>query len=170
MEASLHDRLRMVTGDRTYRMVAELTEFNQETTRRYLQGQAPSAEFLAAICRVFGVSGDWLLTGRGPMRADEVRHHALREATAADLLTAMANTLTTLLDRVERLEVFVQTVDARLRVVPAQVEPKPTGPYGKAKPIRTNEDAVGSVNADASRVAADRIGRAVAQRPPSDAG
>lgn len=111
----LHERLVLAVGQRSIRHVGELTGTNHETVRRYLSGQPPSAEFLAALCRVLGLNANWLLTGRGPMKVEEVRLEALRESPAPDLLTALAATVENLLDRVERVELFVQTLETRLR-------------------------------------------------------
>lgn len=116
MNASpLHERLAAVVGQRSSRSIGDLTGTNHETVRRYLSGNAPSVEFLQALCRAFGVSADWLLTGKGPMRTSDVRHHALREADPGELLTALASSVETVLSRVERLEQFVQVIDVRLR-------------------------------------------------------
>jgi transcriptional regulator with XRE-family HTH domain len=112
---ALHERLQAIAGNLTYRNLAELTKIHPETVRRYMQGQAPSVEFLAAVCVAMGVNGEWILTGRGPMRNSDVKSHALKEANAAELLSAVATTLEKLQDRVERLEVFVQTLEARVR-------------------------------------------------------
>ena len=147
---ALHDRLEAVAGSLTYRNVAELTKIHPETVRRYMQGQAPSVDFLAAICTAMGINGEWLLTGRGPMRANELRKHALKEANAAELLTAVADTLSRLQERVERLEVFVQTLEARLRATapspPAEAEPKPDAfpgsPHPASSRVRGIADAI----------------------------
>ena len=64
----LAQRLRETVGARSNRFVATVTGYNEETVRRYLRDGGPSAEFLAAVCREFGVSADWLLLGIGPMR------------------------------------------------------------------------------------------------------
>lgn len=80
-----------------------------------MQGQAPSATFLTNLCRVLGISGEWLLTGKGPMKCTEVRSHALSQADPSELMTAVANTLTDLCDRLDRLELFVQTLETRVR-------------------------------------------------------
>jgi hypothetical protein len=170
--SGLHDRLREIAGDRTYRAIGELTRQNSETVRRYMQGQAPSVEFLAAICAAMGVSADWMITGRGPMFVGEAKSHALREANAAELLSAVATTLESLGNRLDRLEVFVQTLEARVRggngtpynarsaegSAPAEsrsedehTEPKPRGNAG-----------------DQSRAAA--VADALTKRPPPAAG
>lgn len=112
---SLHQRLRAAAGDRSFRHLADVTGTSAESVRRYMAGHAPSAEFLSGLCAGLGLNGEWLLTGRGPMRAAEVRTRALREANASELLNAMATTLERLIDRVERIEVFVQTMETRLR-------------------------------------------------------
>lgn len=49
------------------------------------------------------------------MRRQEIRKHALQEATAAELLNAMATTLERLTERVERLEIYVQSIETLLR-------------------------------------------------------
>jgi transcriptional regulator with XRE-family HTH domain len=114
--ATLHDRLLAAIGDRSLRHIAELTGTHHESVRRYMAGQAPSAEFMAALCGALGISGDWLLTGRGPMKKADLRAHAVDEADASELLVAMAATIEKLIERVERIEVYTQTLETRLRV------------------------------------------------------
>lgn len=111
----LHERLSSVVGQRSSRHIGDLTGTNHETVRRYLAGSAPSVEFLQAVCKAFGISGEWLLTGKGPMKAADIRHHALRDADAGELLTALASSVESLITRVDRLEQFVQHMDVRLR-------------------------------------------------------
>ena len=113
---ALHDRLRSVAGERSYRVLADLTGTNSETVRRYMTGQAPSIEFVTAFCRVFRVNHEWLLTGKGPARARELRGAVLSEASVSELLDALARSLEQLTERVERLERFVHTLETRLRV------------------------------------------------------
>lgn len=57
-------RLLVVIGSGTVLQVAQATGHHRETVRRYVAGQWPSTEFLAAVCRAYNVNGDWLLTGR----------------------------------------------------------------------------------------------------------
>lgn len=102
-------------GKRTYREIGELTNTNSETVRRYMSGQSPSVEFVASLCRRLNVSSEWLLTGRGPVKLTELKMQALREADAGELLTAMATTMEKLLERVDRLERYTQSLEARLR-------------------------------------------------------
>ena len=154
-----------VVGQSTYRHIGELTGTHPETVRRYLQGQAPSAEFLIGVCRAFGVSANWLLNGHGPMRANEIRREALRQADAAELLTAMSETMTVLIDRVTRLERYVQTLETRLRTRDEEPIVETRG--------ETTAAAVehGSpTNPDGTRARATRIAsRASSERSPEDA-
>lgn len=116
---SLHDRLRVVAGQRSYRALAELTQHNTETVRRYMLGAAPSIEFVAAMCSRFGINADWMLTGRGAMHDKENRRHALNTSSPADLLAAVAGALERLTDRVDRIETYVQTMETRVRAAGA---------------------------------------------------
>jgi transcriptional regulator with XRE-family HTH domain len=116
MENSLHERLRVVAGERSYRELSKMTNTHSESVRRYMQGGPPSVEFLTGLCSALGISANWLLTGEGPMEASEVREHALRQAETPELLRAMSETVSRLIERVDRLERFVQTTETRLRV------------------------------------------------------
>lgn len=148
-----------IAGDRTYRRLGELTDTHPETVRRYLQGQAPSAEFLTRLCQVFGINGEWLLTGRGPMKLDQIRAEALREADSAELLQALSKTVAVLIERVERLEVFVQTLDTRLRVASTTIAAEsvdraratPLQPRTDGRPVEQRADGP------------DRVGDAVSE-------
>lgn len=115
MHSALHERLQLVIGTRSYRALADLTACNPETVRRYMQGQAPSVEFLAALCSALEINGEWLLCGRGPMRVRDVRAHALKDASGTELLGALATGVEGIAERLERLEVYVQTLETRLR-------------------------------------------------------
>jgi hypothetical protein len=113
----LHERLAAVVGQRSSRHIGDLTSTNHETVRRYLAGYAPSVEFVQAVCKAFGVSAEWLLTGKGPMKAADIRRNALQQADAGELLTALATTVETLIARVDRLEMFMQAMETRLRAL-----------------------------------------------------
>lgn len=115
-ESLLHERLQAAVGSRSFRHIAELTGTNHESVRRYLSGQAPSVEFLAALCRTLGLSSEWLLFGRGAMKLEDFRGSVLRETPAPDLLHALAHTVEELLQRMERIERLVQIMETRLRV------------------------------------------------------
>jgi len=121
-----HDRLITVAGQMTYRALADITGTNHESVRRYMQGQSPSAEFLSALCAKLDISGEWILTGRGPVRRRDLRPDALKQANPTELLSAMAGTLERLAARLDRLEVFVQTLETRLRADAAPA-PEPNG-------------------------------------------
>lgn len=118
--SGLHERISQVVGHRSSRAVAEATGANPESVRRYLGGQAPSIEFLQALCKAFGISGEWMLTGRGPMKAADAREAALRQADAGELLSALAEAVERLISRVDRLEQLIQIVEVRVRVVEAR--------------------------------------------------
>jgi len=112
---SLHDRLRVVAGQRSYRALADLTGQNTETVRRYMLGASPSIEFVAAMCARFGVNADWMLTGRGAMRDAQNRQHALRMSDAAGLFAALADSLERLTERVDSIEASARPNDPRLQ-------------------------------------------------------
>jgi transcriptional regulator with XRE-family HTH domain len=124
----LHERLAAVVGQRSSRYIGELTGTNHETVRRYISGYAPSVEFLQSLCKAFGVSGEWLLTGKGPMKAADIRGSALREADAGELLSALASSVETLISRVDRLELFLQSMETRLRAIGPASAPAATSP------------------------------------------
>lgn len=116
LDGGLHDRLVAAVGKRSYRALSELTATHPETVRRYMHGQAPSVQFVSHLCRALGISGDWLLTGRGPMRIEDTKAHALRQAELSELLAAVTASLESTLPRVERLELILQTLARRLQV------------------------------------------------------
>lgn len=179
----LHERLHEVFGDKSFRAIAEMTQTSHETVRRYMNGQSPSVEFLEAVCRGMGINGQWLLTGRGPKRAEHIRQHALGEANASELLNAMARTLEKLTERVDRLEVFMQTLETRLRAAgtPGAAAysdgvPAGLGSVGIGHEQRSTSSGTGN-GADGTKrtsvdvaVRARSIADAVSQRPSSDAG
>lgn len=194
----LHERLHEVFGNRSFRAIAESTSTSHETVRRYMQGQAPSVEFLEAVCRVAGVNGQWLLTGRGPKNSEHIRAHALREANVSELLTAMARTLEKLQERVDRLEVYMQSLETRLRAA-AQADEEQgasrlpgnlAGPASRVRAVRpagsarrTSEheqspsaSAPAPVPGTGVEVVSDPLHRArsladaLPERPPADAG
>lgn len=169
----LHERIEAAAGEMTYRHLAEITYQHPETVRRYVSGQAPSAEFLQNLCRALRLNGDWLLTGRGPMKSDEIRAHALSEANTPELFSAMAGTVESLVQRVERLEVYTQSLEVKLRSVQSDTR-KRTGHDDDADREAADQAgsgghaAVGSGSDRGSRASA--VGRAVAKRSPEAAG
>ncbi|MEM1423135.1 MAG: hypothetical protein AAGH64_03935 [Planctomycetota bacterium] len=158
--AGLHKRMASVVGETSYAAVAEKTRTNAATARRYLLGQPPSVEFLQALCDAHRINAHWLLTGQGPMFSRDVREHALRHANPTELMSAIARALESLTDRLDRLETFVQTQEARLRAS-VMVEGK-----------EQDERSEAGERAEAARAARQRardIADAVAERPPADA-
>ena len=159
----LHERLLAAAGDRTYRRMGDLTGTHPETVRRYLQGQSPSVEFISAICSALEINGQWLLTGEGPMKAADAKHHALRHADPGELLSAIAGTLDTLGERLDRLELFVQGLEVRVRGCSKEsvyVDP-PVGVVNGSEPAAERAQA-----GDRAR----SIGDAIAQRSSQAAG
>lgn len=179
-ESLLHERLAAIAGPRTFRAIAEVTATNPETVRRYMQGQMPSVEFLAALCSAFKINGEWLLCGRGPMKADDVKSHALKSASGGELLGAMATAIERLADRVERLEVYTQTLESRLRgrehlaaAAHAASPERTAAPAASISTERLDEQrsspAAETAGAARPAVRARRIADAVAKRPREDA-
>ena len=78
---SVTQRLQLATGDTSYRQIGVLTGTHPETVRRYMNGQSPSAAFLSSISNNFGISGEWLLTGRGPMLTKDILAHILQSSS-----------------------------------------------------------------------------------------
>ena len=172
----LHERMHAVVGHVTYRALSDATGQNAETVRRYMQGQAPSAEFLAALCSRYDVSAQWLLTGDGPMKQSHARAHALREANPAELLSAVALALERLTLRVDRLEVFVQMVEARLRGIgsPADIArggtPRPSLDHAHHPTRDTRDQPLPQAETPGGPARAKRLADAVAQRSRTDVG
>lgn len=108
-QSTFHERLNAAIGHLAARHIGDRTGTNPEYVTRYLRGQPPPAEFIGAVCSEFDISGDWLLLGRGPMRASDAKHHALRETGAPDLLSALSVSVQRLLERVDRVERAVET-------------------------------------------------------------
>lgn len=77
-------RLRQAVADRSYRQIADDTDTHPETVRRYLTDGTPCARFIAAVCRAYGVSADWVLLGsEGAGRAPP---ETVRASIIADVL------------------------------------------------------------------------------------
>lgn len=101
-------RLNTAAGQYSYRELGRLTGVHPETIRRYMQGHAPSAVFLSRLCESLGISGEWLLTGHGPMKSTDICMAALRRAGVKELLQALSATITNQDDRINQLTLAVQ--------------------------------------------------------------
>ncbi|MEM9662893.1 MAG: hypothetical protein AAF937_11360 [Planctomycetota bacterium] len=145
----MHRRLEVALEGKTYRWISRATGIHPETVRRYMQGQSPSVDFVSSVCSQLQINPQWLLTGDGPMRRDEVRAHHLAEADPAELLAAIAATLDRLSERVDRLELFVQQLETHLSLVTPEAQ---------------SVDGTGS-NHDL----AERVGEALAERSRENA-
>lgn len=108
--------MKTLVGKTTFRALGHATNHNPETVRRYMSGQAPSVEFLSALVGAYSVNADWLLTGRGPMDRSALRGEALANADPNELMTAIACRMESMCDRIDRIELFSQTMETRLRV------------------------------------------------------
>lgn len=113
LDGDLHTRLVEAAGDLSYRKLGTLTDTHPETVRRYMQGQAPSALFLAKLCLALGVSGQWLLTGRGPMLCEQMLASALGQANPSELMNALAQTMSSLTTNLEHLDHQVQRLSSK---------------------------------------------------------
>ena len=175
--SALTERLLAAAGDRTYRSLADLTGTNAETVRRYMQGQAPSVEFLAALCTALGINEQWLISGRGPMRANQLKSHVLKDASPSELLSAMAGTIERIAERVDRLELFITSMETRLRgrslepaapAHPAALKNPSAGALPNSLPA-DQSDGPGHPTASQAPRNARRIADAIAQRPRENA-
>ncbi|MEN0020083.1 MAG: helix-turn-helix transcriptional regulator [Planctomycetota bacterium] len=164
---ALHERLATVAGNQSFREIARQTGLNAETVRRYMQGQAPSAEFLVALCKTLGINAEWLLLGKGPMRADDIHEEALKAASAGDLLIAMSGNIEGLVGRVGRIERYMQMLEVQLR---GNAKLQTASNTATAIAGETDEgdatDEQGPSGSDTTRARARKIGDAVAERPP----
>ena len=159
----LHERLLAAVGDRTYRAIANETGHNPETARRYMHGHAPSAEFLARVCEVYDINAHWLMTGSGPMRHSETAAHVLSDASPGELLSAVAVTLERLLERVDRLEIFVQTLETRVRASGMNELEKGLASGGTKRREQTKDKGERQGRQDRVR----RVAGAASKRPPA---
>lgn len=154
----LHDRLQAAVGDRTFKRIGTMTNTHPETVRRYLSGHAPSVDFVTRLAASQGLSINWILTGRGPMRLAEVKPAALREANATDLLTHVALAIERLESRVDRLDRYTQVLEVMIRqgsAPSASIEPKPSE-NDHGKPAATTEAAANGAE-DRARSVADAL-------------
>lgn len=131
MTNDIHSRLRMAADGKSFRKLAQVTGLNAETVRRYMQGQTPSVLFLSNFCTSLGVSANWLLTGDGPMYAKDIQREAMGEMDAGELMSAMADQVHHLFERVDRLEAFVQQMDVLLHAHLHDSDRAPTEHQGR---------------------------------------
>ena len=82
---AIYDRILRACNGRSARSVGGLLDICPETVRRILRGQSPRVEFLVKLSQTMGLSGDWLLTGKGPMHAKDQVAAALKQASEMQL-------------------------------------------------------------------------------------
>lgn len=71
--STLAKRIALLRGDIPQAKFAAIFGVAQNTIGRYERGEnTPDADFLLALREKLGVSAEWLLTGNGPMRIDEL--------------------------------------------------------------------------------------------------
>lgn len=170
----LHDRIQLAVGDRTYKRIGDLTNTHPETVRRYLQGHAPSVDFVTRLAATLGLNINWILTGRGPMRLAEMKPAALREANATDLLTHVALAIERIEARLDRLERYTQVLEVMVRQghsrEPAAIASVETKPNAANQPQHDHPAQPTTPPHDAGTDArASAIADAAAQRPRPDA-
>jgi len=114
--------------------------------------------------------------GQGPMRVQDIRTHALKSADPNELMGAIANTLTQLIERVDRLDRFVQIIETRLNAS-ALIEPKaadkqniaPADTISNEYPGSDDDRATTQSGPQSNGKAAGRAARAIAERSSDDA-
>ncbi len=87
---SLEDRLEQARGNLSFRELATLTDCNQESIRRYHRFGQPSFEYVLRLCEELHISPNWLLFGKGECEMDHPANRLLVEASAPELLHALA--------------------------------------------------------------------------------
>jgi len=68
VKKGIRKRIVEVRGDRSQRQFARDLGVFQQNVNRYESGTTPHTDFLITIAAKEGISLDWLLLGRGPMR------------------------------------------------------------------------------------------------------
>ena len=126
-------RLNTAAGQYSYRELGRLTGVHPETVRRYMQGHAPSAVFLSKLCEALGISGEWLLTGHGPMKSTDICSAALRGASVKDLLQALSVSMTRQEHQIGELQNAVERIQQSSNV--RSTEPSSCSDRPRAKKL-----------------------------------
>lgn len=83
--STISERLLLLRGKTKQKEFARTLAINPNTLRSYENGRSsPNQELLEQICVQLSVSPEWLLLGRGPMRADPLAKNAEQEPPAPD--------------------------------------------------------------------------------------
>ncbi|MEK6703805.1 MAG: hypothetical protein AABZ53_16215, partial [Planctomycetota bacterium] len=104
---------------------------NRETLRRMYADQKPSVELLVRICEKFAISGEWLLTGKGPQKREELRKYALQEASPGELYQAVAQRLSCVEEQLARLAILEAEKASRTSRVPPRHDPSAGSGLGR---------------------------------------
>ena len=113
---AFYERLKVAIGSECAEDVAARTGTSLAEARRYLEGAPLDPGFLAAICRQYGVSSEWLIHGTGPMRQSDVKRFAVLQARSSSCLQSISAETDRLTVRLDRVEIMLNTLDVRLRV------------------------------------------------------
>ena len=88
---TIAERLLLVRGKIKQGEFAALLDVNPNTLRSYENGRScPNQEFLERICVQFSVSAEWLLLGRGSMRAGETRSEHTEQSQLVETASAIS--------------------------------------------------------------------------------
>jgi hypothetical protein len=90
---TINDRLLAAAGRFSYREIGDMTGIHPETVRRYMNGDPPSAEFLATFCAGMGISVDWMLFGQGSMSSASAIRQSLALVSEGALFAGLAATI-----------------------------------------------------------------------------
>ncbi|TSK08570.1 MAG: bacteriophage CI repressor [Geobacter sp.] len=73
-QGQFKDRLKLAIGDKSINSFAQKCEMPESLLRKYLSGVTlPGLDKLVAITKTAGVSINWLATGEGPVRSNELQ-------------------------------------------------------------------------------------------------
>jgi hypothetical protein len=79
-----------------------------------MRGGAVPGEFLCAFAAAMGVSGRWLLVGKGPARERDAARLTVRRAPPGLLLGTLAGVIGDLNERLDRVQAFADAMYQRL--------------------------------------------------------
>jgi hypothetical protein len=75
-----------------------------------MRGGAVPGEFLCAFAAALGVSGRWLLLGKGPVRERDAARLTVRRAPPGLLLGTLAGVIGDLNERLDRVQAFADAL------------------------------------------------------------
>lgn len=105
--ADLQSRLQICCDGLMNTEIAEMTSISSESVHRYLNGSAPSIEFITRLAVHTGTSLQWLLLGEGPQYACTLEEWYVARSSTAALTHELERRITALLDKLERIDRFI---------------------------------------------------------------